>query len=162
YFRLVDLFKGAFDEYDWLKPDQRSFGGAANIGKVGERSLPFVPREERQAWEKHNQELEAEINARNAELRDEEIRLKEKFRETQLAALSGPLRDDVQRMLATLATNRTAAQVQLAEQYEKKLTPDRNELKKFDATFKKHSEEIDSLQSKKRPEPRIAALWDRG
>ncbi|MEO8426085.1 MAG: PSD1 and planctomycete cytochrome C domain-containing protein [Verrucomicrobiota bacterium] len=162
YYRLVDLFKGAFDEYDWLKPDLRSFGGAANIGKIGERSLPFVLPEERQAWEKHNQELQVEIDARNTELREEETRLKERFRDAQLAALSERLRDDVLKMLTTPAANRTAAQVQFAEQYEKKLAPDRNELKKFDAAFKKHCEEIDSLQGKKRPEPRIAALWDRG
>src|SRR5207247_2116937 len=110
----------------------------------------------------HNQELQVEVDARNAELREEEIRLKERFREAQLAALSEPLRVDVQKMLTTSGTNRTAVQAQLAEQYEKKLTPDRNELKKFDAAFKKHCEEIDSLQSKKQPEPRIAALWDRG
>jgi hypothetical protein len=42
YYRLVDLSR-AYDEYDWLKPDLRSFGGAANIGKV-ENAPPFVLR----------------------------------------------------------------------------------------------------------------------
>jgi hypothetical protein len=52
YFRLVDLFKGALDEYNWLKPGLEPFGGAANTGKLGERSLPYVTTEEREPWQK--------------------------------------------------------------------------------------------------------------
>ncbi|MBI3867683.1 MAG: PSD1 domain-containing protein [Verrucomicrobia bacterium] len=51
FFRLADLLKGALDEYNWLKPDLRSFGGAANVGPLKERSLPFVRVEERKAWQ---------------------------------------------------------------------------------------------------------------
>jgi len=43
YYRLIDVFKGALDEYNWLKPDLRPYGGAANTGKLAERSLPFPP-----------------------------------------------------------------------------------------------------------------------
>ncbi|MBI4659030.1 MAG: PSD1 domain-containing protein [Verrucomicrobia bacterium] len=55
YYRLADLFKGAYDEYNWLKPDLRPYGGAVNVGKLGERSLPFVLPEERKTWEAHQQ-----------------------------------------------------------------------------------------------------------
>ena len=51
YFRLADLLKGALDEHNWLKPDLRPFGGAANVGPLKERSLPFVMSAERKAWE---------------------------------------------------------------------------------------------------------------
>jgi hypothetical protein len=162
YFRFVDLLKGAYDEYDWLKPDLRSYGGAANIGKLRERSLPFVPAEERHAWEAHNQRLEAEIDAQKLRLREEEARLAAKVREAALAQLSAALRAELKAMLATAPSNRTAAQKQLAEQYEKKLSPDRDVLKKSEPKFRELCEQLESMQKRLLPEPRIAALWDRG
>lgn len=36
---MIDLLKGALDERNCLKPDLRSYEGAANIGKLGGRSL---------------------------------------------------------------------------------------------------------------------------
>jgi len=162
YFRLVDIFKGAFDEYNWLKPDLRPFGGAGNSGRMGERSLPFVLTEERKEWEAHMAKLQRQIDLRNSALKEEEPRLREKFREAELSKLSESLREDIKKTLATPRENRTAAQVKLAQEHEKKLMPDRNELKKFDAGFKNRCDEVASLESQKRPEPRIAALWDRG
>ena len=38
YYRLVAIFKGAYDEHDWLKPELNSFGGALSAG-FGERYL---------------------------------------------------------------------------------------------------------------------------
>ncbi len=49
YYRLVDVFKGAYDEHDWLKPEINSFGGAVSAGN-GERNLPHVATTERQRW----------------------------------------------------------------------------------------------------------------
>ncbi|MBM4069473.1 MAG: DUF1553 domain-containing protein [Planctomycetes bacterium] len=51
YYRLVDIFKGAYDEHDWLKPEIRSFGGAVSAGG-GERYLPHVTTTERRRWER--------------------------------------------------------------------------------------------------------------
>jgi len=161
YFRLVDLFKGAYDEYNWMKPDLRPYGGAGNTGTLAERSLPFVLPQERRIWEEETQKLKTEIDFKNVELRDEEERLREKYRTTQLEALPEKLREGVRKMLATAVTNRTESQLKLAEEYERKLTPDRSELKKFDAAFKQHCDELAALEARKRPEPRIAALWDR-
>ncbi|HEV3143642.1 MAG TPA: DUF1549 domain-containing protein, partial [Gemmataceae bacterium] len=48
YYRLVDIFKGAYDEYDWLKPDVRpGFGGAFSQDVQGGRHLPYVTTTER-------------------------------------------------------------------------------------------------------------------
>lgn len=162
YYRLIDLFKGAYDEYDWLKPDYRAFGGAVNTGKLGERSVPFVLPEERKAWREHNESIQRQIDAKTAALRDEEIRVKEKYRAAKLAEFPEALRKEIETVLATPPASRTPAQIQLAEQHEKKLTPDQNELKKFDLEFKRSADELASLANKKLPEPRIAALWDRG
>jgi cytochrome c553 len=162
YYRLIDLFKGAYDEYDWLKPDHRAYGGAVNSGKLDERSLSFVLPEERKAWSEHNERVQRQIDTKAAELKNAESRLREKYRAAQLAGLPESVRAEVERMLATPAARRTPEQVQLAERYEKKLTPDSNELKKFDPEFKKSAEELAALSNQKWPEPRISALWDRG
>jgi mono/diheme cytochrome c family protein len=57
YYRLVDIFKGAFDEYDWLKPDIRPGIGPVSQDVLGGRHLPQVTTAERQAWEAHNKKV---------------------------------------------------------------------------------------------------------
>src|SRR5258708_39082769 len=54
YYRLVDVLKGAYDEYDWLKPDVRPGLGPVSQDVLGGRHLPYVTTEERRAWERHN------------------------------------------------------------------------------------------------------------
>jgi mono/diheme cytochrome c family protein len=51
YYRLVDVFKGAFDEHDWLKPDIKPGIGPVSVDVQGGRHLPHVTTKERQAWE---------------------------------------------------------------------------------------------------------------
>jgi hypothetical protein len=51
YYRLVDVFKGAYDEYDWLKPDVRPGLGPVSQDVAGGRQLPFVTTAERRRWE---------------------------------------------------------------------------------------------------------------
>ena len=54
YYRLTAVFKGAFDEYDWLKPDVRPGLGPVSQDILGGRHLPHVTSSERQTWEQHN------------------------------------------------------------------------------------------------------------
>ncbi|MBI5759110.1 MAG: PSD1 domain-containing protein, partial [Planctomycetales bacterium] len=65
YYRLVALFKGAYDEHDWLKPEINSYGGAVSAGP-GERYLPFVTTSERQRWRDHNAKIQQEVDALKA------------------------------------------------------------------------------------------------
>ena len=51
YYRVVDVFKGAYDEYDWLKPDVRPGLGPVSQDILGGRNLPYVTTAERQAWQ---------------------------------------------------------------------------------------------------------------
>ncbi len=163
YFKITDLFKGAYDEYNWLKPDKRPYGGAGNSGAVGERSLPHVLPQERRAWEKATREHQAKLEAQAAAVRAKELKLIENFRREQIGLLPEVVRASVRGMLETEASKRTESQRKLAEEFEKKLTPDREALKKLDAGFKAECEELAKLEaSKHSPEPRIAALWDRG
>ncbi|MBI3418460.1 MAG: PSD1 domain-containing protein [Verrucomicrobia bacterium] len=65
YYRLLAVFKGAYDEHDWLKPETNSYGGAFSAG-VGERYLPYVTTAERQRWQKHNAVIQQEVDALKA------------------------------------------------------------------------------------------------
>ena len=51
YYRLTDVFKGAFDENDWLKPDVKAGLGPVSQDVLGGRHLPYVTTTERKAWE---------------------------------------------------------------------------------------------------------------
>ena len=61
YYRIVALFKGAYDEHDWLKPQLMSFGGAMSAG-LGERFLPYVTTHERRKWEDHQASIQRQID----------------------------------------------------------------------------------------------------
>ncbi len=62
YYRLLAVFKGAYDEHDWLKPEINSYGGAFSAG-AGERYLPYVTTAERQRREEHNARIRKEVEA---------------------------------------------------------------------------------------------------
>jgi hypothetical protein len=65
YFRLLAVFKGAYDEHDWLKPELNGFGGAVSAG-LGERYLSYVTTTERQRWQKQNAKIQEEVDALKA------------------------------------------------------------------------------------------------
>ena len=69
YYRLLAIFKGAYDEHDWLRPEIKGFGGAYSAGP-GERHLPFVNSRERQTWEAENVRINAEVAKLKAERTD--------------------------------------------------------------------------------------------
>ncbi len=60
YYRLLDVFKGAFDEHDWLSP--AAVPGQAK-GKRPSRVLPIVTDEERQRAAADNARIQREIDA---------------------------------------------------------------------------------------------------
>ena len=65
YYRLIAVFKGAYDEHDWLKPEINSFGGAVSAG-AGERALPYVTTAERKHWEAHNAQIQQKLDTLQA------------------------------------------------------------------------------------------------
>jgi mono/diheme cytochrome c family protein len=54
YYRLLAVFKGALDEYDWMKPDLRPGDAPISRDVQGGRMLPHVTTAERTAWTAHN------------------------------------------------------------------------------------------------------------
>jgi hypothetical protein len=65
YFQLAAIFKGAYDEHDWLKPETKGLGGALSVG-LGERYLPQVTTKERRQWEERIASIQSEIEALKA------------------------------------------------------------------------------------------------
>jgi mono/diheme cytochrome c family protein len=58
YYRLFAIFKGAYDEYNWLKPVR----GTEQQYKFAVRDLPFVTTAEREQYDQHNGKLNCEID----------------------------------------------------------------------------------------------------
>ena len=61
YYRLVAIFKGAYDEHDWLKPQLIGYGGALSAS-FGERYLPQVTSAERKRMDEHNAAIQRDID----------------------------------------------------------------------------------------------------
>lgn len=97
YYRLLDIFKGAFDEHDWMKSNWHP---TLSMGARTDRDLPFVTSAERKQWEAGQAALQKEIDAIKAE--------KSKIPSAEL------------------------------------------------------DKRLKDLESRRQPEPRIRALWDRG
>lgn len=163
YYRLLAVFKGAYDEHDWLKP---TAGGQGSLGHFDVRELPFVTTAERREWEAREQQLGAAIAALQGALDQKTQELSAKLFEERLAALPEVLRDDLRKMLAMPADQRDAVQKYLAEKFEASLRVGRADIEQADAEFKKFAEEtarrIGELEAQRTPLPTVRALWDRG
>jgi hypothetical protein len=166
YYRLVDVFKGAYDEYDWLKPDVRPGLGPVSEDVLGGRNLPYVTTTEKQAWKTQNAKIQREIDALRSALDLKARSLSAKYLEERLALLPDVLRADLRTMLTTAPVKRTSVQRYLACKFENQLRLDLDTLKAMDPAFKRESGETEArvraLEAKRLPEPRIQALWDRG
>ncbi len=60
YYRLLDVFKGAYDEHDWLRPS--SVPGQAKTQRPS-RVLPYVSDDEKQQWHKDRARIQSELAA---------------------------------------------------------------------------------------------------
>jgi mono/diheme cytochrome c family protein len=61
YYRLLAVFKGAFDENDWLKPDIRPGLGPVSQDVQGGRHLKYVTTTEHTAWEDRNAKVKDKL-----------------------------------------------------------------------------------------------------
>ncbi|MCH2212102.1 MAG: DUF1553 domain-containing protein [Fuerstiella sp.] len=166
YYSLTAVFKGAYDEHDWLKPNADDLLKSINKGRHSFRNLPYVPAEELRQWQERDENLQAQISALKEalSLRTESIR--QQHLEEQLAELPESFRSDVRRAVATADDERDEHQKGLIAKFESTLFPDDEQLKKSSEEFKKAVEEANkktgSLKKQRRPRPMIRALWDRG
>lgn len=166
YYRLVDVFKGAYDEYDWLKPEIKPGIGPVSQDVMPGRHLPFVTSSEHRAWEENNKKLWSDVSSLRQALETKTKDIAAKHLEERLKQVPEVLRSDLKTMLNTPPEKRSEVQRYLAEKFEKQLRMDKSTLKNLDAAFKKVAEELEgkikSLERQSKPEPRVQALWDRG
>src|SRR5262245_34212332 len=152
YYRLAAVFKGAFDEYDWLRPY--------------ERVLPHLSAEETQKLHAHNAPLSAQLAVLRKALDEQTQPLRQKYREEALAKLPEVLRDDLRKMLATPPDKRDAVQKYLAEKFEKELRYDVSALigrsDEFRKAFEENTQKMEPLRNQLLAGIPILALWDRG
>ena len=166
YYSLTAVFRGAYDEHDWLKPNANNFLGGTNNGRYSYRNLPHVPAEEIREWKSHTSKLETQIAGLKESLNDQGEPLRQQYFEQKLTELPATVRSDVRRAVDTAADQRDENQNQLFEKFEAMLFPTDEQLRQSSEDFKKIAEEtdrqIESLGKTRRPEPMIRALWDRG
>ena len=84
YYRLLAIFKGAYDEHDWLKPYA---GARPDPVKHNARFLPFVAAQEREAWMAQERRLDAAIDKlkKRSDAKSDEVK-------AQIKALDGQRR----------------------------------------------------------------------
>ena len=163
YYRLVAVFQGAYDVYDWLKP---SFVPGQTKSKAAGRVLSYLTASEQQQHRLARAAVEKQIATVKKTLADRQAVLQKQHAEKQLGTLPEVLRQDLRKMLATPKTKRDAVQKYLAGKFEKRLTVTVAALKKQDASFKNlttvTNNRVKELTAEMPVEPRIRALWDRG
>jgi hypothetical protein len=166
YYRMLDVFKGALDEYDWLKPEISTLAAPLSQDPNGDRHHAFMSAEERDRWELQNRALQTQIDALKGELERVTTQVQTKVFEARLKECPDVIREDIRAAFATPGDQRNAVHKFLVTRFEPKLRPNRDELKTIDAEFKARADATDQqvreLEGKKLPEPRIRALWDRG
>ncbi len=162
YYRLTAVFRGAFDEHDWLKPNitrgQSQDKGPGRFLYMGSADEFAEVAEEVAKLKDQRKEIQQQLKAIEAEVRQQ-------YTEKQLAALSDEVREDVKQMLSTPAADRDEAQQELAKKFEKKLRPSTKELANL-PDYKKQADPLNkrltALDKTPVPDVRIRALWDRG
>ena len=163
YYRLVAVFQGAYDVYDWLKP---SFVPGQTKSKAAGRVLPHLTAAEQQQHRVARAAIEKQIAAAKKTLADRQVALQKQHTEKQLGTLPEVLRQDLRKMLATPKKQRDAVQKYLSGKFEKQLIVTVAALKNQDASFKKlttvTNNRVKELTAEMPVEPRIRALWDRG
>ncbi|MBI4601809.1 MAG: PSD1 domain-containing protein [Planctomycetes bacterium] len=88
YYRLLDVFKGAFDEHDWLKPEIVPGIGPVSADRRPPRHLPHVTAAERREWEARCAQVQKEIDALAAGPKSAEV--EKRLRELEASRPSEP------------------------------------------------------------------------
>ncbi|MDF1743023.1 MAG: PSD1 and planctomycete cytochrome C domain-containing protein [Gimesia sp.] len=153
YYRLTAIFKGAYDEHDWLKSQ-------------GPRTLAYITPTERKQHELFKKQLAAQIQKINEKSTNLTAKVLKIQREKKAHTLSKHEREQVLIAISRKPNQQTSEQRKLLKTHEKLLKISPTELKKLDPEYKKEMDrfqkQIKTLNAKQRLSPRIRALWSRG
>ncbi len=169
YYRLADVFKGAYDEHDWVPPLAAEKYGRTFTGRylpyVTPNATPFQIMQEERARELQAAEAKVRTAALQEGLKKSAEEANKRVFEQRLAELPQELHEDVRKMFNTPADKRTEAQQELAKKYEARLRVNPRQLRRIDPAYGKEADEVDrqiKAFAAQSPEPKIHALWDRG
>ncbi|HUQ95828.1 MAG TPA: PSD1 and planctomycete cytochrome C domain-containing protein [Bryobacteraceae bacterium] len=173
YYRLADVFKGAFDEHDWLPPDLDR-GSMIKSRGLKARYLPYVtpgatPMQllnEQLQNDARKTELAEKIKEAQDLLKEQEADWRKKILAERLADVPEAVREDVRAAVEATAAKRTESQKYLVKKFSKLVDFDAKQLRALSPEFRREAEESEKkvklLQAMQPPEPVIRALWDRG
>ncbi len=170
YYRMVDVFKGAFDYYDWQLPQKDPSGkittGVRYLPYVTPGATPMQLLQQQSAWELTNSESDRKIAALKEALEQKAAPIRKKLIDQRLAQQPAGLQEDLRKVLDTPADKRDAVQKYLAEKFEKILKVQPGDLRSADPAYAQAADDterqIKLLEFQRPPEPKIRALWDRG
>lgn len=170
YYRMVDIFKGAFDYYDWQMPQKDPLAKIATpiryLPYVTPGASPMQLLKQQETWELTNSEFDRKIAALKAELEQKAAPIRKKLIDQKLAQQSPGLQEDLRKLLDTPADKRDAVQKYLAEKFAGILKVEAPDLRAADAAYAEAADaterQIKLLEFRKPPEPKIRALWDGG
>jgi mono/diheme cytochrome c family protein len=164
YYRLMSVFQGAYDVYDWLKPT--SVANQSKQKNPSRRYLPFVTEDVKTRWTEQQRPILKQIVEAEKKLADREAELRTQLIEEKLKQLPAELQADVRAMLKQPKKKRSEDETKLAQKYEKQFTISVAQLSTKHAYFKKLKADTDkavkALKTKLSKQPLIRALWDRG
>lgn len=163
YYRLAAVFKGAYDEHDWLKP---TGDGQGALSPFPVRELPYVPDAERQAWEQACRAIDEQLAALDRELHERAANVRKQIQEARLSDVPLGDRQALREALALSDAERSEEQKTLYARYQAQFALPTDELAALDEEFKRFAESVaarkSELQAARPPQPTIRALWDRG
>ena len=160
YYRLAAIFKGAYDENDWMRP-------AKAEKDFPLRGLKYVAPGDKEAWAAEQKQLKEEIARIHDRFETRQRELTKIQLDQNLAQLPLILHDDVRAAALAPRSKRTEVQNYLVSKFEKMLHIEVEELQQLDPDFNALAEttsrQIQILKDQLKPnEPFIQALWDRG
>ncbi len=165
YYRFSAIFRTAFDPYDWYSPN-RSEVATQGQGAYPQRSLSYVPEQERKEVEAHNAPIREEIKRLEGSLEDKARPYREKLLEEKLEKLPEGVRADVRKALKIPAEERSPVLKYLVEKFEGTLKVKKEELVERFEDYKAEAAKVRKAtfvaQKKLKRKPGIRALFDVG
>jgi mono/diheme cytochrome c family protein len=166
YYRLAAVFKGAYDEHDWMPPLHKDKDPGRLLPYIDPDSTPYQLLARAQEREEHNSEIERQIAALKSALESKAEPIKKKILDQRLSKLPKGLEADLREIAGVAPDKRTDVQKYLAQRFEAVLKIEPADLMAADPAYRAAANDTDReiriLEAKLIPEDKIRALWDRG
>ncbi len=166
YYRLAAVFKGAYDEHDWVPPLHKDKDPGRLLPYIDPYATPYQLLARAQQREDHNSEIERQIAALKSALESKAEPIKKKILDQRLSKLPKGIEADLREIAAIAPDARTEVQKYLAQKFEAVLKIEPADLIAADAAYREAANntdrEIRIQEAKLIPEDKIRALWDRG